>query len=164
MKNIFFFTLIFALLIFLNACVKPSDHNISIKDYLLSSEQSLPEQFNRGENHFLMQIASTKNENKKIWKEFNKDKNLPEIDFEKYDIYFLGLTESGSCPTNIKEIRIDSSIMNIMLSTKDGECTADAKPKNFVFKLDKNISSKLTNIVIIDGNEKITLDMKDIKH
>ena len=52
MKNIFFFTLIFALLIFLNACVKPSDHNISIKDYLLSSEQSLPEQFNRGENHF----------------------------------------------------------------------------------------------------------------
>ncbi|MDH5160038.1 hypothetical protein [Heyndrickxia oleronia] len=164
MKNKFFFPLIFASLIFLNACVKTSDHNIPIKDYLLSSEQSLPEQFNRSENNFLMQIANTKNESKKIWKEYNNDKNLPEIDFAKYDIYFLGLTESGSCPTNIKEIRIDSSMMNIMLFTKDGECTADARPKNFVFKVDKNISTKLTNIVIIDGNEKITFDMKDIKH
>ncbi|MCM3236914.1 hypothetical protein M3589_04155 [Heyndrickxia oleronia] len=164
MKNKFFFPLIFASLIFLNACVKTSDHNIPIKDYLLSSEQSLPEQFNRSENNFLMQIANTKNESKKIWKEYNKDKNMPEIDFAKYDIYFLGLTESGSCPTNIKEIRIDSSMMKILLFTMDGECTADAKPKNFVFKVDKNISTKLTNIVIIDGNEKITFDMKDIKH
>jgi len=133
-----------------------------VEEYLITSEKSLPDNFHliateSNDSLYLLQKASNNKENVKLWKEFGMEKQVPNINFTEYDTYFIGIYESSSCPFEIDDIEVSAKIVYMKLSSFGGDCTADASPRNFVIKINKNISEEIEELVLEIYGKQISL-------
>ncbi len=107
--------------------------------------------------------ASSTEELEQLWGNYKINKAIPKIEFAESDVYFLGLEESSSCPYKIEQIEVGIKNMSIDLFSYEGDCTADASPRTFVIKLDKNSSNSLEKIELTIANEQTLLLLTSIK-
>jgi len=65
------------------------------------------------------------------------------VDFNKDDVFFIGMEESGSCPYESITLdnRSDNKVIITPVSDQKGICTSDATPRTFVIKVKKEISN-----------------------
>lgn len=132
------------------------ENEVDIK--IVSSEKNLPSNFReiaveRKEvpNYlYLVNRVSHLSQYEEIWTMFNLEQQIPTVIFEKNDIYFIGVQESGSCPYELENIKmsITEEVMYIHLSEPDGPCTLDATARTFVIEVNKESSKNLKNVVI----------------
>jgi hypothetical protein len=152
------------LVLFLFGC---SSNNDDI--HLIASEKSLPSNFyeiatEREEvpyfQYFVMRVDS-ETEYGEAWSLFELQQQLPEVNFEENQLFFIGLHESGSCPYELEDVKIDSSNqeMTVRLSEPKGACTSDATPRTFVIEVNKELSHTVENVTIVQSGVKTTISV-----
>lgn len=96
---------------------------------------------------------------KKAWDYFNMEEKLPKVEFDRYDYYFVSISESGTCPFKLKDTRVNDykKEINFYFKGKGGNCTADATPKTFVIEVDKTTAKGLesASIIYFTGNSEL---------
>lgn len=140
---------------------------------LVASEKKLPSNLHkiaiqREEvpyfNYFVKRVHN-QTQYEEVWELFNLEQQLPKIDFEVNDIYFIGLQESGSCPFEPEDVKIsiNNEVMKIHLSQPEGGCTSDATARTFVIEVNKESSSDVKNIMINESAVETTLPIIDLE-
>ena len=120
---------------------------------LVASEKRLPANFYKiAPESKLVYKVETQTEYEEVWSLYNLEQQIPKVDFEASDIYFIGVEESGSCPYEVKELNIEKQVLNIHLSELKGRCTLDATSRTFVIEVEKETSSDLKNVVFVHGD------------
>jgi hypothetical protein len=164
------FALSFALLLalILIGC-ESSDSNKSSQIRIVASEKVWPANFNeiafkREESpHYSYAVRTTTNQSdfEITWDSFQLTRKKPQIDFDKNEILFLGVEESGSCPIelNTKDVKLSEQKITIKISGPDGPCTADATPRTFVIEIPK--SKELKELTILESGTETTIPLKD---
>lgn len=129
---------------------------------LVASEKTLPSNFESISNQSVpkgiqAELVKTQDVYEDSWKEFQLEGSIPEIDFHTNDVLFIGMTESGSCPYILDSLKtnMEESQLAIIFEPLDDACTADMSPRNFVFAIDKKLSSKLTSFRIVTEQKEI---------
>lgn len=151
---------VFLSLLFIFGC--SNDAEDSQKNFgLVASEKTLPTNFHEiaferdttPYFQYLIEKAVNQSEFAEMWDIYGFENQSPHVDFNKKDVLFIGVQESGSCPYEIKKIDLGSNKkdMTVPLSTPDGACTSDATPRTFVIELNKEVSTDLKNVVIIEN-------------
>ncbi|MFD1737177.1 hypothetical protein ACFSCX_11505 [Bacillus salitolerans] len=94
---------------------------------------------------------------------FKFNQEIAEVNFEDHHVFFIGVTESGSCPYLFEEINISIKRKNMYfeLYEHDIPCTADATPRTFVFKVDKDVSDQINNVIIRQSKVETTIPLKE---
>lgn len=182
--NKFWLSLIFFLCLLLVACsnqesanpkkeIKQEPHRAEADIKIVASEKNLPSNF-RGiaverkevPNYlYLVNRVDQQTQYEEIWSMFNLEQQIPIVNFEENDIYFIGVQESGSCPYELENIKmsINEEVMNIHLSGPDGPCTLDATARTFVIEVNKESSNNLKNVVINQSDVETTIPIIDGK-
>lgn len=132
---------------------------------LLTSEKTLPENFEEiaykeDTGRVLLRKADEQSAFDEYWRLFELDAPKPNVDFNEQVVFFIGIIESGSCALEIEHVGLneENTKMEIPLTFESEElkkqktvaCTADATPRTFVIQLEKQITEKITH-VLIDG-------------
>lgn len=135
---------------------------------LIVSEKSLPLSFDQmaiehDQQKYVVERVKNKEDYQEMWNKFQIKEELVDIDTETKDILFIGLFESSSCPYNIKSMFANSEEheLEANLSVKDGNCTADTSPRNFVLTVDKSMSNELSTVILVHGIKRISLPIND---
>lgn len=168
-KFIMPFVLLLSLL-FLFSCSKEENEDENhIKFNLIASEKTLPANFNdlaykrdtSPSYQYLARKVVNSSEFEETWDLFEFKSKKPEVDFNEKDIIFIGVQESGSCPFEVDEIEVstDNKTIAVQLSIPDGACTADATPRTFAVEIDKEMSSAIENIVMVEGKTETKIPM-----
>ncbi|OLS35899.1 hypothetical protein [Bacillus sp. MRMR6] len=128
---------------------------------VVASEKTLPSNFHeiafeRDSTPFfqyLVRKSVTRSEFEQTWNLYGFENKMPNIYFNKKDIFFIGVLESGSCPYTIKNVELspDNRTMKVPLTEPEGACTSDATPRTFVVQIDKKISKDIVNVVIVQS-------------
>lgn len=132
---------------------------------MLTSEKTLPINFDdiafkrdtTPLQQFLVRKSVNQSEFDEYWKLYGFEQQaISNVDFNEHIVFFIGILESGSCPSEIKDVEFntDNHTMTIPLSQLEGDCTTDATPKTFVIQLEKELSEKIKNLNIIQSNNK----------
>lgn len=102
---------------------------------------------------FLVRKAVDQSEFEQTWSLYEFENKIPNVDFNKKDVFFIGVYESGTCHYKKKnvELRADNNTMTVSFSEPGGVCTSDATPRTFVFQIDKEISKNIENVVIVQS-------------
>ena len=162
MKNFkpLLFLVLFLLLPSLFGCSNDSEDNQINFDFV-ASEKTLPanhdeiayERETTPLFQFLVNKSVNQSEFEKTWNLYGLKKNIPSINFDEKDVFFIGVHESGSCPYKIKNVEISSEnhILTVSLTEPEGACTSDATPRTFVIEIDKKISKDIENVVIVQS-------------
>ena len=160
--------LVFILLLFgCNDDVEKTQSNIVNKQVnftVLASEKTLPINFDdiafiretSPFHQFLVRKSVNQSEFDETWSLYGLEQDNPDVDFNKNVVFFIGFFESGSCPSEIGnvELNIDNNTLTVPLLESEGACASDATPKTFVMQVDKKISPKIENLIIIQSNIK----------
>lgn len=119
----------------------------STNDYVVASEKTLPSNFHeiafeRDKTPYFQYLVSKTVDQygfEQTWNVFGFEKEVPNIDLNEKDAFFIGILESGSCPYKIENIEIssDQQTLIVPLSETEGDCTSDATPRTFVIDRDK---------------------------
>jgi hypothetical protein len=164
MKRFLLLTSIF--LLFLFGCSNPKENELGDKkgnvDFeLVASEKSLPANFyevatkREKAPHFsyLVKRAENQDEFERIWSFYQLSKTMTKVNLDENDLLFIGVEESGSCPSKLGAVNLNShkQELTIYLSGQEGNCTADARPRTFVIQMDKEKLSDLKSMVIIES-------------
>ncbi|WP_433748284.1 hypothetical protein [Falsibacillus pallidus] len=138
---------------------------------LIASEKTWPSNFRetafeRKETPYywyLVKRIQNQTDYEKTWEHFAFKDKAPTIDFKKNDAIFIGVEESGSCPSKIEFIKKspDNKTLTIPLTTKGGDCTADASPRSFVIQIDKKISNKVKSVTMEESRIKTEIPIED---
>ncbi|MGG0644625.1 hypothetical protein ABE021_11865 [Sporosarcina gallistercoris] len=127
---------------------------------LVASEKTLPSNFeslsNRSEPKGIQaELVKTQDVYEDSWKEFQLEGTIPEVDFNKNDVLFIGMMESSSCPYIVDSLMANAaeSQLTITFEKLNDACTADLSPRNFVIAIDKKLSTELTSFKIVTGQE-----------
>ena len=82
---------------------------------------------------------------------------------EKKDVLLIGLFESSSCPYTIEDViaHAEKQELEVRIISKDGDCTADHSPRNFVLALDQQTSAELSTLIVHLNAETISLPIID---
>ena len=138
--------------------------NNQVDFIMLTSEKTLPTNFDdiafkrdmTPLQQFLVRKSVNQSEFEEYWMLYGFEQAIPHVDFNENVVFFIGVLESGSCPSEIKnvEFNINHNTMTIPLSELEGACTTDATPKTFVIQLEKELSEKIKNLIIIQSNTK----------
>ena len=88
---------------------------------------------------------------KEAWDYFNMEEKLPKVEFDRYDYYFVSISESGTCPFKLKDTTVNEykKEINFYFNGKGGNCNSDASPKTFVIEVDKTTAKGLESASII---------------
>ncbi|CAM3041695.1 hypothetical protein FITA111629_00100 [Filibacter tadaridae] len=155
------------LLLSVSGCNPKEDKEI-LEPGLISSEKSLPLSFEQmasehDQEKYVVERVKNKKDYRKMWNKFQMKEELVDIDTEAKDVLFIGLFESSSCSYDINDTFANSekNELEVNLSSKSGNCTADASPRNFVLTLDKSVSNELSTVVLVDGVQRISLPIND---
>lgn len=129
---------------------------------IIASEKTLPTNFYeiafKRETtpyfQYLIKKSDHQSEFEQIWKLYGFEKNIPNVDFNEKDVFFIGVNESESCPYKVEDIELTSEnkSITIALSEPEGPCTSDATPRTFAIQIDKEISIDIENFVIVQSN------------
>lgn len=129
---------------------------------IVESEKSLPDSFQElsfqreevPRFNYLVKMAVDQIAFEEEWKLFNMSEEMPKVDFDKNNVIFLGVEESGSCPYLNEDIVIewDQEEMAIRLLESTEMCTMDATPRTFVIEVDKESSRDLQTVTLLESN------------
>jgi hypothetical protein len=170
MKRFLLLTSIF--LLFLFGCSNPKENELGDKkgnvDFeFVASEKSLPANFHEVASkrekapHFsyLVKRAENQEEFEGIWNFYQISKTMPKVNLDENHLLFIGVEESGSCPSKLGAVNLNShkQELTIYLSGKEGNCTADARPRTFVIQIDKEKLSNLKSMVIVESGVETTV-------
>ncbi|MFC4323248.1 hypothetical protein [Litchfieldia salsa] len=99
---------------------------------------------------------------KDAWEYFNMKENIPKVKFDRYDYYFVSISESGTCPFKLTDTTINEykKEINFYFTDNGDNCTADATPKTLVIEVDKTIANGLENASIIYLTGKGNLELR----
>ncbi|HHY20361.1 MAG TPA: hypothetical protein GX525_00445 [Bacilli bacterium] len=161
MKNVLL--IIFFMFFSLIGCSNSND-NMNI----LITEKSLPSYFDEvaskseqaPQYKYLIKKVKTRLEYENEWKYFQLKNDIKDVDLANKDVIFIGLNESGSCPYGIEKLSIDYNKLLVTLKLPDGDCTTDSTPRVFVIDIPKDISNQLSEVNIIEGKVKTSIQIK----
>ncbi|MEH7380976.1 hypothetical protein V7138_10890 [Bacillus sp. JJ1533] len=113
---------------------------------VIASEQTAPANM-----HSVVQKVTNAKQLTEAWDYFSMKKKPPKGDFNTYEYYIVSMHESSGCPFKLKNITVDDDKqeLNFYFKHKGGSCTADALPRTFVIKVDKDATIGLENVSII---------------
>jgi hypothetical protein len=155
---------LFLTLSFVFGC-QNNTHSNHINFDLIASEKRLPKKFNTivFKGQYLVKKAVHQSEFEKIWNLYAFENKAPNINFIENDVYFIGVLESGSCPLKIKAIdqKSNNKVITVMLSKRNGACTADATPRTIVIQVDKVKSQDIENIVIVQNGAETSVSLEN---
>ncbi|WP_043931966.1 DUF3221 domain-containing protein [Bacillus sp. EB01] len=127
-------------------------------NHLIATEKTLPDSFSELAfkrktapfHQYLVKKADNSSEFKDLWHLYGLETGIPEINFDEEVVLFTGVQESGSCPyTNVESgISADKKSFEVTLVEPGGNCTADATPRTFVFKVEKELAEKFQSVAI----------------
>lgn len=170
MKN-FRFIMTFAVFIsvlFLLSCNKEVKEN-DLPFKVIASEKALPANFDElaykrdtsPSYQYLIRKAENPSEFEETWNLYEFRSKRPNVDFNKKDIIFIGVHESGSCPFKINDIELgtDSKTITVPLSISSEACTSDATPRTFAIEVDKEMSSAIENIVMVESKTETKIPL-----
>ncbi|MFC5591681.1 hypothetical protein ACFPRA_22605 [Sporosarcina soli] len=139
-----------------------------LEQSLIVSEKSLPNSFDQmatehDKQKYVVERVKNKEDYQEMWSKFQIKEELVDVDTDDKDILFIGLFESSSCPYDIKDMvaNTEKHELEVNLVSKDGNCTADDSPKNFVLTMDKSISNELATLVLVNNSKRILLPISD---
>ncbi|MBT2644661.1 hypothetical protein J7I80_20805 [Bacillus sp. ISL-41] len=158
---------LFSSLLWLYGCSNDPINNQQYYD-MVANEKSLPENmhelaFKREETphyQYLVRMADNQSDFEDFWMLYELIRQAPETHFKEKNVFFIGLHESGSCPSEIEKVEPDSEIMKITIATPDGNCTDDATPRTFVIQIDKAESKNLESVIIVEGGTETTVPLE----
>lgn len=152
--------LLLTLTLFISLLLFGCSNDTNVKD-VIASEKTLPSNFHETAFerettpffHFLVKKAINQLEFEQTWNLYGFESETPNVDLNEKDVFFIGVQESGSCPSKIKSVELssDNNTMTLPLSELEGACTSDATPRTFVIQIDKGISKDIENIVIVQS-------------
>lgn len=147
-------------LLFLFGCSNDEESKQTDVD-LVASEKTLPESFYSEQKKYIVKKVLTQTGFKDVWGLFGFEKNLPTIDFENKDVVFIGLQESNNCPYEIEKeniaFNLNSQSMTVTLPKQYGACFLAATPKTFVIQIDKDTSTAIKNVVILEDETETSI-------
>lgn len=150
------------ILFFLTSCSNGTE-NKQIDFDILTSENTVPESFDMGNEKYIVQKANSETEFKSLWEFYGFKSTLPIIDFEKQDVFFIGTHESSNCPLELKKenIAFDLNNASITLNFPDkyGPCFLNAFPKAFVMKIDQDVSTKIKQMIILENDRETSISL-----
>jgi len=168
MKRLGLLAFAFSLLFVFGCNPKGGTEMESPEKNIIISEKSLPNTFEqmateKDKQKFVVVRVKSKEDYQEMWRQFQIKEELVAIDTDDKDILFIGLFESSSCPYNISDIlaNTEKHELEVNLTSKNGNCTADNSPKNFVLTIDKSISDELSTLVLVKSSERILLPIND---
>lgn len=131
---------------------------------LAASEKTLPSNFESFSNQsepkgIYSEVVKSQDEYEDSWKEFQLEGTIPEVDFKKNHVLFIGMMESSSCPLIIDSLKgnTEEPELTITFEQLNDVCTADLSPRNFVLVIDKSLSSELTSFKIVTEQKDINV-------
>ncbi|MFI8577152.1 hypothetical protein ACIGEL_15705 [Rossellomorea aquimaris] len=138
--------------------------------HLIASEKTLPSNFYETAIqrekvpffHYGLAKADNQKDYEEYWGLYQLEKKIPSIDFNKKSVFFIGLTESGSCPMELTDLEVnqDKKTMTLFLNDSGGDCTSDATPRTFVIGIDEESSRDFKNVVIVDGEVETSIPIE----
>jgi hypothetical protein len=168
MKRLFALSLALLLTLCLIGC-ESSDLTESSQVRIVATEKVWPANFDeiafkREESphySYAVRTASNRSNFEKTWKTYQLTRKRPKIDFNKNEILFLGVEESGSCPIelNTKDVKLSEQKITINLIGPDGPCTADATPRTFVIEIPKLKDFK--ELTLLETGTETTIPLKE---
>ncbi|MFM1652624.1 hypothetical protein ACI7RC_11060 [Brevibacillus sp. B_LB10_24] len=140
---------------------------------LIASEKTLPSHFHEiafksKETPFFQYLVRKVNDQSEFedtWNFYAFENQTPSIDLNEKDVFFIGVYESGSCPSKIKHMKLssDNKTMTVSLTEPDGACTSDATPRTFVIQIDKEISKEIESVVIVQNGVETSIPFENEK-
>ncbi|MBT2661687.1 hypothetical protein [Bacillus sp. ISL-45] len=160
-------TLISSLLL-LYGCSNDPENNQQNFD-IVASEKNLPANmhelaFQREETpryQYLVRMSDNQADFENFWSLYGFKKQAPEIDFKTKSVFFIGVYESGSCPSEIENVESNADNTTITIAHPDGNCTADATPRTFVIQIDKEEAKNLESVIIVEGGTETSVPLKN---
>ena len=154
------YKMIFALVLFLTLLLTGCGTGSNNAERVIASEKTLPFNFNeiafQRETvplfHFMVRKAVDQSEFEQNWDLYRFEGELPSVDFEGKDVLFIGFQESGTCPEELGDIEWSpDNTMRVPFIESDRPCTGDATPRTLVIEFDKEQSSEMENLVIVQS-------------
>lgn len=152
--------MIFALVIFLSFLLTGCGTGSNNAESVIASEKTLPSDFyeiafqRETVPHFqyMVRRAVEGSEFEQNWDLYGFEGEMPTVDFDRRDVFFIGFEESGTCPEELGDIEWSpDNTMRLPFIESDQPCTADATPRTLVIELDKEQSGEMENLVIVQS-------------
>ncbi|WP_163539794.1 hypothetical protein [Gracilibacillus sp. YIM 98692] len=151
--------------------LQTNTENKQIYKGVIASEKTLPANFHEIAFErettpwfqFLVKKVVNPSEFEQTWNLYGFENKIPNVDFNAIDIFFIGVSESGSCPYKIRDVELSSNnhTMTVPLSEPEGACTSDATPRTFVIEIDKEISTDIENVVIVKSGVETSIPVEN---
>ena len=139
---------------------------------VIASEKNMPADFlevgltgeeSSGFSYLLMQAADQK-QYKELWKYFQLQADVPNVNFDETSVIFFSLHESGDCPLDLgrEDVLADqgTETLVIRISHPSGICSTDATPRTFVFEVDEK-ASDFKNAKVYESKTETTIPIKN---
>lgn len=160
--------LLASLLLILGSCSNDPKNNQQNFD-IVASEKNLPANmhelaFQREETpryHYLVRMADNQSDFEDSWSLYGFEKQAPELEFKEKSVFFIGVYESGSCPSEIEKVELNADNTTITIAHPDGNCTADATPRTFVIQIDKDKSNNIESVILVEGGTETTVPLEN---
>ncbi|RAZ81274.1 hypothetical protein [Planococcus halotolerans] len=111
---------------------------------------------------FMARRAVDQSQFEQTWDTYGFKGEKPDVDFEGKDVLFIGVHESGTCALEVGNIEwFNDIVMQVPLIEPDRPCTTDATPRTFVIEIDKEKSSELENLVIVQSGIATTVPFEN---
>ena len=149
---------LFSSLLLLSSCSGALNNDHQNFD-LIASEKTLPANmhelaFEREEtphSRFLVRRADNQADFENFWNLYEFENQAPKLEFDEGSVFFIGLDESGSCPSKIGKAETNSDSVTLTIAIPDGNCTDDATARTFVIQIDKVKSKDLDSVIIVQS-------------
>ena len=165
MKKFNLLAFLFSVFVIFGCAPKEEVEVEHVESSIIASGQSLPEHFEELATEQKVMVVRVKNEEDygEVWKAFQITEELSRIDMEEKDVLFMGLFESSSCPYTISHVvaHPEKQQLEVNITSKTGDCTADHSPRNFVLALDQQTSAELSTLILHLNAETISLPITD---
>lgn len=165
MKKFNLLAFLFSVFVIFGCAPKEEAEVEHVESSIIASGQSLPEHFEELATEQKVMVVRVKNEEdyEEVWKAFQITEELSRIDMEEKDVLFMGLFESSSCPYTISNViaHPEKQQLEVNITSKTGDCTADHSPRNFVLALDQQTSAELSTLILHLNAETISLPIID---
>ncbi len=161
---------IFYLVLFLSFLLTGCSSGANDAESVIASEKTQPSDFNElaytretvPHFQFMAKRALDQSQFEQTWDLFGFEGEMPNVDFDEKDVFFMGVHESSTCAVELGKIEwITDDTMKVPVIEPNGTCTADATPRTFVIQIDKEKSSELENLVIVQGGIETTVPFEN---
>lgn len=133
------------------------DVPISFSESMIGTGNLLPESLVTNSPYIAIK-TSTMEEHKKYWTDLGIEGEVKDVDFDKYDTYFITTFGSSSCPVKFKHFVAAGEVIELTIADPDPDvmCTMDYSPKNSVILVNKEDSKNIKSVSFV-GKESSTL-------